>query len=186
MRGWVTVRDLGKQDPFPELLRSLDPRVDRRDDADENALIRFHVIVNGLQDVDAVGLIRQCNVNEVACGPGRIGCVGVFCLECVNEDSSPREPGMRVAGDISSEPEITTSNGNGRPPNELTEYEAEQVREIAAWKSRPPNPFGELFKRITRPASSLVERVLPDNLVKVAIDRAFDVAHRAADGVAHS
>jgi hypothetical protein len=91
---------------------------------------------------------------------------------------------MRVAGDISSEPDITSPGGNGRQPTGLTEYEAEQVREIAAWKSRPPNPFGELFKRIARPGSNLVERVLPDSLVKTAIDRAYDVAHRAADGVA--
>jgi len=91
---------------------------------------------------------------------------------------------MGVAGDLSSATEITTASGNGRVRTALTGYEAEQVREIAAWKSRPPNPFGELFKRIARPGSKLVERVLPDNLVKVAIDRAYDVAHRAAEGVA--
>jgi hypothetical protein len=91
---------------------------------------------------------------------------------------------MRVAGDISSEPELTSANGNGRPSAGLTEYEAEQVREIAAWKSRPPNPFGELFRKMARPGSRLVERVTPDRFVKGAIDRAYDVAHRAADGVA--
>jgi hypothetical protein len=91
---------------------------------------------------------------------------------------------MSVAGDISSEPAITTANGNGRVRTALTAYEAEQVREIAAWKSRPPNAFAELFKRIARPGSKLVERILPDHFVKVAIDRAYDIAHRAADGVA--
>ena len=35
----------------------------------------------------------------------------------------------------------------------LTEYEAEQVRQIAAWKSKPPNPLSELFKKITIPGA---------------------------------
>ena len=91
---------------------------------------------------------------------------------------------MSVVGDINTESGMSTEGGGQRHGTGLTEYEAEQVREIAAWKSRPPNAFGELFKRVTRPGSHLVERFLPDRWVKVAIDRAYDVAHRAADGVA--
>ena len=91
---------------------------------------------------------------------------------------------MSVADDISIEPGITNAD---KPPGEgtpLSEYEAEQVREIAAWKSMPPNAFGELFRKITQPGSRLVQRVLPERFVQQAIDRAYDVAHRAADGVA--
>ena len=37
--------------------------------------------------------------------------------------------------------------------DELTDYEGEQVRRIAAWKSEPPNPFAEMFKMITLPGA---------------------------------
>ena len=142
------------------------------------------MIVNGLQDVDAVGLIRQCNVNEVACGPGRIGCVGVFCLECVNEDSSPREPGMRVAGDISSEPEITTSNGNGLlaervdglrdragPGDRGVEVAAAEPVRRAVQKSHPAGDRAGGAGPARRPRQG-------------GIDRTYDIAHHTAEGVA--
>ncbi len=55
----------------------------------------------------------------------------------------------------------------------LTAYEAEQVREIATWKSKGPDLLSELVKRITTPGAKLVEKVVPDNLVRVAIDKAY-------------
>ena len=44
---------------------------------------------------------------------------------------------------------------------ELTSYEAEQVRQIAAWKSEPPNPFAELFKKVTLPGARWLDRRHP-------------------------
>jgi EcsC protein family len=63
---------------------------------------------------------------------------------------------------------------------ELTDYEKEQIRQIAAWKSEPPNPLSELWKMITLPAAKLVERVIPDSLVRTAIDRSYDTAELLA------
>ena len=62
----------------------------------------------------------------------------------------------------------------------LTAYESEQIGEIAAWKSQPPNPFGEIVRKITLPGAKLVERVLPDSLVRVATDQSFELAVRLA------
>ena len=50
------------EDPVPDLLRRLDARVDRRDDADEDPLVRLHVLADDLQDADAVLLARQGDV----------------------------------------------------------------------------------------------------------------------------
>ena len=63
-------------------------------------------------------------------------------------------------------------NGESR----LTEYEQEQIGQIARWKSNPPNAFAELFKQITLQFANLVEKVIPDRLVKPAIDQAYHVA----------
>lgn len=62
----------------------------------------------------------------------------------------------------------------------LTDYEAQQVRRIAAWKSEPPNPFAELFKRITLPGARVVEKLIPDEVVRVALERAYDLSERIA------
>jgi EcsC protein family len=62
----------------------------------------------------------------------------------------------------------------------LTPYEAEQVEQIAGWKSTPPNAFSELFKLITTSVSNLVEKVIPDRLVIGAIEKAYQVSERIA------
>ena len=58
----------------------------------------------------------------------------------------------------------------------LTPYEARQVRRIAAWKSRPPNPLTELWKRIIMPVAHVVERLIPDAVVRSAIEKAYDAS----------
>jgi hypothetical protein len=58
----------------------------------------------------------------------------------------------------------------------LTSYEAGIVREIAAWKSRPPNPFSELFDMIAMPLADLIEKVIPDNLVREAIAKSYNLS----------
>lgn len=60
--------------------------------------------------------------------------------------------------------------------SELTSYEAEQVRRIAAWKSEGPNPLAELWKRLTMPASRAIEKIIPDRLVRAAVTSAFDAS----------
>jgi hypothetical protein len=51
---------------------------------------------------------------------------------------------------------------------------------IAAWKSKPPNAYAELFKRLTLAGAQLVEKVIPDRLVRVAIERSYDMAELLA------
>jgi hypothetical protein len=58
----------------------------------------------------------------------------------------------------------------------LTEYEAEQLRRIAAWKAEPTNPFAEVFKRLTRPGARFVEMFLPDEIVRRGLELAYDAA----------
>jgi hypothetical protein len=85
--------------------------------------------------------------------------------------------------------EITDAAGDVGPGDEqrrgeeLTAYEAGQVRAIAAWKSLPPHPAGELFKRIAQPGARQLQKLLPEPLVKRAIDRAYGLADRAAQGM---
>jgi hypothetical protein len=62
----------------------------------------------------------------------------------------------------------------------LTEYEAEQVKRIAAWKAEPPNPFSEMFKRMTYRGARFVERLIPDRFVATAIHKAYDASDRLA------
>jgi hypothetical protein len=62
----------------------------------------------------------------------------------------------------------------------LTEYEREQVREIARWKAKPPNPFVEPFKRMTLAASNLVEKMIPDRVARRTIDKLYIAAKTVA------
>jgi EcsC family protein len=64
---------------------------------------------------------------------------------------------------------------------QMTDYESEQVKQIAVWKSQPTNAFAEMFRRITSPGVKLVERVLPDATVRAAITQSFKIAEKLAD-----
>ncbi|QEH34502.1 EcsC protein family protein [Aquisphaera giovannonii] len=59
---------------------------------------------------------------------------------------------------------------------EPTDYEAEQVRRIAAWKSQPPNPLAELWTTLTLPAARAVEKLIPDRLAGWTVERILDTA----------
>lgn len=79
------------------------------------------------------------------------------------------------------------SRVNGKPVKaglpariRLTEYESDQIRQIACWKSQPPNPFAEILHRITAPGVKLVEKLTPDRPVHAAIDRSFVLAEKLA------
>jgi hypothetical protein len=63
----------------------------------------------------------------------------------------------------------------------LTTHEAEQVRQIALWKSRPPNPLDEIAKMIVLPGARFLERLIPDQVVTTAIDRAYSLSRRLAN-----
>jgi EcsC protein family len=58
----------------------------------------------------------------------------------------------------------------------LTTYESEQVRLIAAWKSRPPNLWAELSQKLTLPGARAIERLLPERIVRAAIEKAYDIS----------
>ena len=62
----------------------------------------------------------------------------------------------------------------------LTPYESSQVEQIAAWKSRPPNALAEIIRRVTHPVADLAEKVIPDAVVRAAIDQSFALAARFA------
>jgi hypothetical protein len=65
-------------------------------------------------------------------------------------------------------------------PSELTPYEAEQVRRIAAWKSEPPSSLSELWKRLTLPLARAIEPIIPDRAVRAAITKSYDTSARLA------
>jgi len=62
----------------------------------------------------------------------------------------------------------------------LTRHEAEQVRQIAAWKSQPPNPLDEVSKMITLPWARFLERIVPDWIVATTIEGAYHLAQALA------
>jgi hypothetical protein len=71
---------------------------------------------------------------------------------------------------------VSMSVATGTKRSELTAYEKEQVRRIAAWKSQPPNPLTELWKRISIPVAHVVERLIPDSVVSSAIEKGYDAS----------
>jgi EcsC protein family len=62
----------------------------------------------------------------------------------------------------------------------LTAYEAEQVDEIARWKSQPPNPLAELWNLVALQAAKAVTFLLPDVLVRSAIEASYKAAEKLA------
>src|SRR4051794_29488371 len=65
---------------------------------------------------------------------------------------------------------------------ELTEYEAEQVERIAAWKAEHPNALAELFRMAAHPVARAFERVIPDAVARKAIEAGYRAAELTADG----
>lgn len=61
-------------------------------------------------------------------------------------------------------------------PATLNAYEAKQVERIAEWKGEHPDPFSELFKRVTQPGMKLIERLIPDRLAVVAINQTYELS----------
>ncbi len=59
---------------------------------------------------------------------------------------------------------------------ELTAYEAEQIDHIAQWKSEPPNPLSELWKRVTRPGTKAIEKLIPKRILRFSIEKSYDAA----------
>ena len=62
----------------------------------------------------------------------------------------------------------------------LTPYESDQISQIAYWKSQPPNPFAEIFRRITLPATKIAQKIVPDGRSRSnrTVDRARQEACR--------
>jgi hypothetical protein len=72
------------------------------------------------------------------------------------------------------------STATRTPRSGLTAYEAEQVRRIATWKSEPPNPLSELWKRLSMPVASAIEKFMPDRAVRAAITTAYKASNLLA------
>ncbi len=64
--------------------------------------------------------------------------------------------------------------------NELTSYEVEQMGQIAAWKSKPINPFAELWNVSVLQAAKLVTFVVPHALVRLTIESSYRAAQKLA------
>jgi EcsC protein family len=62
----------------------------------------------------------------------------------------------------------------------LSAYEAEQVHAIAAWKAQPPNAIAEAFKKVALPGARLVEKLIPEELVRRAIEGGYIVSETLA------
>jgi hypothetical protein len=62
----------------------------------------------------------------------------------------------------------------------LTEYEARQVEEIAAWKAKPPIAFAEVLKQISLAGANLIEKIIPDVLARMAIEKCYGTAELLA------
>jgi EcsC protein family len=63
---------------------------------------------------------------------------------------------------------------------QLTRHEAEQIRQIALWKSQPPNPLDEMSKMITLPWARFLERIVPDWIVTTTINGAYRLSRTLA------
>ena len=63
---------------------------------------------------------------------------------------------------------------------ELTAYETEQIKQIAAWKSTPTNPAAELWNLIVLQAAKIVTVLVPDVLVRSAIESSYNAAEKLA------
>ena len=56
----------------------------------------------------------------------------------------------------------------------ITNYEAQEVERIAAWKSRATNPVSEIWSIVTLPAAKLLGRLVPNRLLEIVLERADD------------
>jgi hypothetical protein len=73
---------------------------------------------------------------------------------------------------------MTRRHNTDTEHGQLTEYESDQVRQIAAWKSQPPNPLAELWKILTRPAAQAIRVIIPDQWIETLLESADTAASR--------
>jgi len=72
--------------------------------------------------------------------------------------------------------------GLAKPPplKPLSDYEAEQVAAIAAWKSETPGVAKRMMRVVTAPLGNLVNKILPKGAVKAAMDGVNKMAGQLA------
>jgi hypothetical protein len=56
----------------------------------------------------------------------------------------------------------------------LTPYETAVVEEVAAWKTAHSNPLAELFKRTAQPVARFFEAIVPDEVARSLVNRAYE------------
>jgi hypothetical protein len=62
----------------------------------------------------------------------------------------------------------------------MNAYETEQARQIAAWKSQPPNPLSELWNLIALQPAKIVAKLIPDSLIRRAIELSYNASETLA------
>jgi hypothetical protein len=62
----------------------------------------------------------------------------------------------------------------------LTNYEEEQIEQIAIWKSQPPNPVAELWNLVVLQATKIVTKLVPETAVRLAIESSYTAAEKLA------
>ena len=67
----------------------------------------------------------------------------------------------------------------------LTAYEKQQVAEIAVWKSKPINPVAEAWNMVVLQAAKAVTFLVPDVLVRSAIELSYSAAPQARPAAEH-
>jgi EcsC protein family len=66
------------------------------------------------------------------------------------------------------------------PTTDLTAYEAGQVDQIVAWKSKPVNPVAEAWNLTILQAAKVVTFLIPDVLVRSVIESTYSAARQLA------
>ena len=92
--------------------------------------------------------------------------------------SQPDNP--EAPSDPARLPPIQPPSG-GDPAAVLTEYEAEQVRQIAAWKAEKSGLRSGLFNDVEKAAARFAERFIPSRVAQDAINKVYEEAERTAN-----
>jgi hypothetical protein len=94
------------------------------------------------------------------------------------EPEKPINLDKQLSGAMVTQIEQPRPKPSTRSGAKLTAYESAQISQIAAWKSHPPSALAEILRRITSPGVKLVERAVPDSLVRAVIDGSFEIAEK--------
>ena len=75
------------------------------------------------------------------------------------------------------------TRGRATDTTGLTDYEAEQVRQIAAWKAEPPPALTGLLSTFAHPLARVAEEVVPSSVATGAVKAAYEASAFSAGQV---